>query len=626
MADSINALNGQGMSLQFEKFAQLAASASKGSSAVRFLGYDGTATVRDVIVTTSDKVGKIGRSVSVKEANNTTRAIFRQSVAAMFGGEDHIPDTVKTAMKLGDYGKGKPLTARRILAVRAAVEDALKSFPLERPNISAPSANVSSANARQPGGAPGLLSAHDVLGMGYAPGELKKLNDVAQMFQKATGCPAADAQQAALDPKSDARRLFDYGGQFTSSTENFAKGLQLIKDFGEWFKGYIECDDNKTALYHVDERDTLSVEKFVFEEIGCNTKFSLDTPDKADLFGPKKNNAMQFIRNKMMEGLSGTLSGISPDKRSVVFAIAEALREETSSTKSGAFKRVSMLVSRTLANLPKAADLVYSGKLDRKTVFNALFPDLKKIGLSASSTNKEIDYGIYAFERFDGEMDELEGDDDPVAMAKYNVLKAKNYQIQVMINQSGASIQDCKTAAEEKRRLKMAEGMSNITADFHYSHGFSDAGRNQFVADIHRPVMPSYNDKPAVTKENNVFRYEFDGQKYVSKSTEQPGDRHNEEIADAIEKFCNSKVHPRQTNAVFFALAQGGLAPQYELSPTGYVGSDHGPITSALTKDEETGTITIKYSNPEGSPVKFSWTATVDVDGKVTATPVKVGE
>ena len=38
MADAINALNGQGMSLQFEKFAQLAASASKGSSAVRFLG------------------------------------------------------------------------------------------------------------------------------------------------------------------------------------------------------------------------------------------------------------------------------------------------------------------------------------------------------------------------------------------------------------------------------------------------------------------------------------------------------------------------------------------------------------------------------------------------------------
>ncbi len=29
----------------------------------------------------------------------------------MFGGESHIPDSVKEAMKLEDYGKGKPITA-----------------------------------------------------------------------------------------------------------------------------------------------------------------------------------------------------------------------------------------------------------------------------------------------------------------------------------------------------------------------------------------------------------------------------------------------------------------------------------------------------------------------------------
>ena len=37
-----------------------------------------------------------------------------KAVADMFGGENHIPDSVKVAMKLEDYGKGKPLTARRI--------------------------------------------------------------------------------------------------------------------------------------------------------------------------------------------------------------------------------------------------------------------------------------------------------------------------------------------------------------------------------------------------------------------------------------------------------------------------------------------------------------------------------
>ena len=40
----------------------------------------------------------------------------------MFGGERNIPDSVKDAMLLKDYDRGKPLTARRILAVKAAID------------------------------------------------------------------------------------------------------------------------------------------------------------------------------------------------------------------------------------------------------------------------------------------------------------------------------------------------------------------------------------------------------------------------------------------------------------------------------------------------------------------------
>ena len=36
------------------------------------------------------------------------------------------------------------------------------------------------------------------------------------------------------------------------------------------------------------------------------------------------------------------------------------------------------------------------------------------------------------------------------------------------------------------------------------------------------------------------------------------------------------------------------------------------------------GAITINYASPEGCPVKFSWTATVDIDGRVTTTPKQV--
>ena len=40
----------------------------------------------------------------------------------MFGGENRVPESVKKAMLMEDYDKGKPLTARRILAIKAAVD------------------------------------------------------------------------------------------------------------------------------------------------------------------------------------------------------------------------------------------------------------------------------------------------------------------------------------------------------------------------------------------------------------------------------------------------------------------------------------------------------------------------
>ena len=100
----------------------------------------------------------------------------------------------------------------------------------------------------------------------------------------------------------------------------------------------------------------------------------------------------------------------------------------------------------------------------------------------------------------------------------------------------------------------------------------------------------------------------------------------NDKIAEAIESFCNKNVHPIQANAVLFALSQGGLVPQLSLMNHGYGAGDHGPISYTLTKDVETGSVNIKYSNPEGSPLKFSWTATVDVEGKTVSTPIQIEE
>ena len=607
MSNMINALDSNGVSFQFSEFVKAAQSARNGKSIVRFLGEAGTATVREVAVSKSDSIGKLCRDTRVKTANDVTRQIFRQSVAAMFGGEENIPRSVKKAMLLADYDKGKPLSARRIIAVQNAVAKSMLPATL------LPMATVAAADQPQAG----VLTSKAITAEGYAPGELTKLNNVAEILKQATRCSDENAREAALNPKSNARRLFSYGGVFTSGPENFKKGLKLLEAFDEWFTKFITSKDNMGRTYRIDNADRLSVEKFMFEEIACNAKLDINTEHMEDLFN--KNPALEFIQDRQWEGLTGTLTGISPEKRSVVFALAHALRDDR------AFKLHSALVARILANFQKAADVVYSGNLNRTTAFNALFTDLKALGLTASSQNMEIRDRVIDFQEFDGEMQESSQYEDNKSKERHDDLRIKVFHIQNMFNLSGATIQECKNAALEGRTLANAPGMSVVTGSLGDACGFTDSGKNQFLGDINRPKMPVYKGNPAIKDEDNVFRFTIGKQKFTSKTTQKTDDPQNGEIATAIAKFCNLNAHPAQTNAVFFALAQGGLSGQVAIPlNTGYGGSDHGPLNCKLDKDADTGAIKITYSNPNGSPVEFSWTATIDVDGKVESTPVVV--
>ncbi|MBR2838845.1 MAG: hypothetical protein IKE55_08685 [Kiritimatiellae bacterium] len=120
------------VSEQFSKFVQFAedqsargkekAIATKGDVAV-----GGGTTLEERSIVRTDKIDWVGlvifRSDDAKRANNEVRALFKKTVAEMFGGEQNIPHSVKEAMLMKDYGCGKPLTARRIIAVRDAIAD-----------------------------------------------------------------------------------------------------------------------------------------------------------------------------------------------------------------------------------------------------------------------------------------------------------------------------------------------------------------------------------------------------------------------------------------------------------------------------------------------------------------------
>ena len=114
---------------QFQNFVEFAQTSKAGSIAKTTT----TPIVPDgkphsITGTSESFIGRLFRSDATKQANNYTRTIFKESVAKMFGGEKYIPDSVKDAMKMNDFEKGRPLTARRILAVKAAIDQIAEKF------------------------------------------------------------------------------------------------------------------------------------------------------------------------------------------------------------------------------------------------------------------------------------------------------------------------------------------------------------------------------------------------------------------------------------------------------------------------------------------------------------------
>ena len=115
------------ISKQFEQFSIFAADAMMhgntkaiARTGAQLVGPDGP---RKIEVTTDDKVYAFKRSQVNKDANDATRELFLKAVADTFNGKQNIPPSVLKALNMKDFNAGKPLTARRIEAVKAAIQD-----------------------------------------------------------------------------------------------------------------------------------------------------------------------------------------------------------------------------------------------------------------------------------------------------------------------------------------------------------------------------------------------------------------------------------------------------------------------------------------------------------------------
>ena len=115
----------------FKAFTDFATQAKGGSTIAQVGGEKNTVVGagplagRTIVAKTGfDFIGNVGRRQASRDVNNEVRELFKQAIADLFHGESNIPMSVLDAMKLADFGKGKPLTARRILAVKAAIDQA----------------------------------------------------------------------------------------------------------------------------------------------------------------------------------------------------------------------------------------------------------------------------------------------------------------------------------------------------------------------------------------------------------------------------------------------------------------------------------------------------------------------
>jgi hypothetical protein len=158
----------------------------------------------------TDKTDFVGMSLlrggDTKRANDEVRELFKKSISEMFGGELNIPESVKDAMLLKDYGCGKPLTARRILAVKDAIEE------LDRSNIFDPETDKNGELAQI------------ALDAGYERIDFGKLNTAVNLLMQTEKMSAKDALIEVTTKGSAANRVMNDGSRYMKTTTSFTLG------------------------------------------------------------------------------------------------------------------------------------------------------------------------------------------------------------------------------------------------------------------------------------------------------------------------------------------------------------------------------------------------------------------
>ncbi len=466
------------------------------------------------------------------------------------------------------------------------------------------------------------------LSAGYARGELSTIADVYARYKTATGADATAAIEAALDPQSKARRLCSFGGRFTADAAGFRAGLRLLDSFSAWYATLCadiaaEKKDSPTTL-NIDKTtigpDTeYAVGKFLMEELSVNDAIDIEADDPEKIFGMANNPAMRFVGRNYTMAFANSLAQVPPEKRGLLYAVFDIvdplMTTENDRAKSHHFELSLVLAARVLHNFDAVANLREKGPFDREHLLGLLFPDFE---LPPNATNMDV-FNTYATVL--------------LSMSQHGAGGADLIRtVPLIMEGSGCTKEEAFAAVEAGKGLPLAPYMSNFNGKLEEMDGTAKGGRKTMIGDIFRPENPKIiaENKVALPAGDCRFVFNFPNGKTLIAL---PGSKEAKEvmdsaqaIADELEAFCG-KIHQAQLSAVYFALSQSGLGPvNMAFTGQGISSNEHMPVTYTLSRDDESGGVTVRYSEPRNFPVKFSWETTIQPDGSSTSTPMVINQ
>ncbi len=623
------ALDINGYNATFKAFTDFAAKSIEAGEKKAIARADGTGGLanRTIQPASGDWVGRIGRSNESRDANNITRGLFKQAIIDMFGGEKNIPKSVLDAMRMQDFDKGKPLTARRIIAVKNAID---KDGIMKQKGFDESISSFKSPDAEKA-----------ALDKGYSKNELPRLAKAVNLLVQTTDCSEAEALDQVTTQGSKANRLMKYGGRFLQSPENFKNGLRLLDSFSTWFdettaklteidktndenQKYTD-DMSKTLLNGTtsvfDARCKVPTERFAFEELANNPAINLAETDPNKLFGLENNQAMGAIGRNLQASRSQTFAQVPPEKRTTFFKALNTIYPIYASTAREALvppssrgvlrrRQLEVPVARILKNLDQIEALDAKGKLTAANLVKLCFPEIPKPGRNPTADVAQL------VKQWEVDMDVGGGTN------KY----APEYidGMNVAMNSTGCSIEDALLIAKGEKKLPTVPYFASGSLEFHQMDGTPDAARAQLEGDLHRiQNYTKVGSKEGLIKNDAGFRFNLPGGESILTNGSAEGKANIPKVIEKLEALCG-KVHPGQASSLMMMTCQSGLVIlRGGLEPYGISSFEHSPVDFTISKDETTGDISIRYSSPKELPFSFEWTATIKPDGYVSTTPMR---